>query len=101
MSAQLDFPAPPPTADPPVLRFLRANLVAIAIAVVGGIASLLLYAVGLGKLLERVEVIEKAHAATTDEVRTIKETTSAAQGRTDRNLARICQKLEIQRCETP
>lgn len=85
---------------PPLGQVVRANVVQIAIFTLGVIGAVVVYAVGIGRVLERIDVIERAQAATSVKVETIDRETRAAIGRTDRNTAVICQALRVD-CERP
>ena len=86
--------------SPTIGQIVRTNTVTISIFVLGAVASAIVYAVGIGRVLERIDVVERAQAATSAKVETIDRETRAAIGRTDRNTAVICQALKVD-CERP
>ena len=89
-----------PQSPPTIGQIVRHNIVAIALFALGGLASTGCYLVGTGRILERIDGVERAQAATSTRVDLIDRDTRAAIGRTDRNTAMICQALELN-CERP
>lgn len=87
-------------ANPTLGHLVRANAVTIALFVLGALGTAGVYLIGIGRVLERIEVVERAQAATSAKVETIDRETRAAIGRSDRNLARICERLGAS-CEAP
>jgi hypothetical protein len=87
---------PAATRQPSIGQIVRSNVVTISIFALGSLGGLVM----VGRVLERIDVIEKAQAATSAKVEAIDKDTRAAIGRTDRNLAVMCQALKVD-CERP
>lgn len=96
------LPAPVPAREEhPLVAWLKDHAVAIVSGLVGAFVASLVFvggaAMATGRYIERLEAVESEAAANGVQTSALDKSIN----RQDRNLARICQQLEIHDCEKP